>query len=117
VKNAIQFHVKSEHPEYKYLFDLDNPKNMEHLLKSYFPKIQMTQNSLQDIVHRTVNPNPGSELEKASSFSIKQFNDIKSSIEKAKLKVLEIIPKIIDEENCKIEEDKKQVKQKHATFK
>jgi hypothetical protein len=117
VKNATQFHVKSDHPEYKYLFDLDNPKSIDHIFKSYFPKLQMTQNSLQDIVQRTVNPNPGSEFEKASSVSNKQFNEIKTSIEKAKLKVLDIIPKIIDEEKSKIEEDKKQIRQKHASFK
>lgn len=108
IKHATQFKVKTDDPNYKLYFNLDNPKYLDHQLKTYFPKLDLTQNSLQDIVHRTINPNPGSELEKASSISNKHYLDIKTSIEKAKQKVQEIIPK---------QENEGEKKNKHITFK
>jgi len=107
-KHATQFQVKTDDPEYKLYFDLDNPKYLDHQIKTYFPKVDLAQNSLQDIVHRTLNPNPGYELEKASSSSNKYYMEIKTMIDKAKQKVQEIIPK------QEYETDKKN---KHITFK
>ena len=92
-KNATQFKVKSDHPEYHEYFQLDNPKYLDHQLKTYFPKIELTQNSLQDIIQRGLNANPGAELEKATFTSNKYYLDIKNSIDKANAKVQEIIQK------------------------
>lgn len=104
-KNATQFKVKSDHPEYKEYFQLNNPKYLDHQLKTYFPKIELTQTSLQDILQRGLNANPGAELEKASNNSSKYYLDIKYTIDKANAKVMEIIPK----PNQKLDEMEKKI--------
>jgi len=110
VKNAVQFKVKAEHPEYKQYFDLENPKYLDHQLKSYFPKLELAQNSLQDIQQRRLNENPGKIYEEAHSLNTRHYQDIKTSIERAKLKVQDIIPKQELEDDKKIKDKQNSLK-------